>query len=626
MPCRLRRLSAFTPWLAGAAGGLAVVGPAFGAGVLFNLDLVVTSKMPVPRGIWGMGSLPPRDIPYWLPVAWASHLIGARAGAVFFVAAFTVAFVGAYRLAAGNPVICRLGAGALYAFSPFLLTRVAVGHTGVVAASAVLPWALPSLLGPAERPARTFIACLALACTGVAGAALTAPPLLVGLIGDRKCGVTRTAAMAALAQLPWLVPAAIVAGNGLQYVDSTPFATDASGLLGPLKLAAGHGFWRSASQIGGASSPGIAVVGGAILVLGLVGARHIRSVSPGRVAAAAGMGLLLAWASALPGLDAVYAAFSHTPAGLLVREGQRLLPVFLVWLAPAAASGAAKLAEGDHGPSRWAMTALPLGAAVALAVPGGWGLAGALRPVTLPHEWTSARSLITDQPGTVVALPFHEYLALDVARGRLSLNPLPTYLGGDVVSSSDPELGRPHREGVDPRELPVSQALVPARAGRPVADAFAKLGIRWVVVLHDVDWQAYTSLRTDPGLQWVVRGPTLDAFRVQAWRGPVVTATGAVLSPHTLAAPVSTLTASGAATWNHQGGWGWLRGLAEIHTAAGGVLALPAGGGLVWYWPVLLVAAADLLTVVLFFASLRNLVNNSPISANQPIVTPNRVN
>jgi hypothetical protein len=613
MPCRPFRLSALMPWLAGAAGGLAVVGPAFGAGVLLNLDQVVTSKMPVPPGIWGLGSLPPRDIPYWLPVAWASHVIGARAGGLFFVAAFTVAFVGTYRLAAGSPVLCRLGAGALYAFSPFLLTRVAVGHTGVVAAAAVLPWALPGLLGPAERPARTFVACLALACTGVAGAALTAPPLLVGLIGDRRRGIARPMALAALAQLPWLVPASIVVGNGLQYVDSTPFATDARGLLGPLKLAAGHGFWRAASQIGGTSSPGIPLVGGAVLALGLIGARHVRTVSPGRLATAAGVGLMLAWASALPGLDAVYAAFTHTPAGLLVREGQRLLPVFLVWLAPAAASGAARLAEGDRGPSHWAMVALPLGAALALAVPGLWGLAGALRPVALPHEWAAARSLITAQPGTVVALPFHEYLALDVAKGRLSLNPLPTYLGGDVVSSSDPELGAPHREGVDPREVPVSRALVLARAGRPVADAFAKLGVRWVVVLHDVDWQAYASLRTDPGLQWVVQGPTLDAFRVKPWRGPVVTAEGAVLSPHTLAAPVSTLAASGAAIWDHQGGWGWLRGFAGAHTTPDGVIALPAGGGLVWYWPILLVAAADLLTMFLFLGSLRSLMHNDPI-------------
>ena len=47
-----------------------------------------------------------------------------------------------------------LGAGLLYAFGPYLMGRLAVGHLGVLWAAAIIPWALPALISSARSPAR----------------------------------------------------------------------------------------------------------------------------------------------------------------------------------------------------------------------------------------------------------------------------------------------------------------------------------------------------------------------------------------------------------------------------------------------------------------------------------------
>ena len=50
-------------------------------------------------------------------------------------------------------------------------------------------------------------------------------------------------------------------------------------------------------------------------------------------------------------------------------------------------------------------------------------------------------------------------------------------------------------------------------------------------------------------------------------------------------------------TWYRPGASGWLRGWDRAPTTADGNLAVPHGQGPLWYWPSLLVLAADGITV-----------------------------
>jgi hypothetical protein len=227
-----------------------------------------------------------------------------------------------------------------------------------------------------------------------------------------------------------------------------------------------------------------------------------------------------------------------------------------------------------------------------LAAPGLWGLAGALEPVTFPTGWAEARTQVQRAPGPVLALPWHEYLNLGFADGRRVLNPVPDYLGGDVLASSDPEFADSPRarEQGDPREVHVPTILEhPDRMGA----SLAALGIRWVVVLHEVDWRRYQPLDGEAGLEHTVATPALDVYRVRDWRGPVIDGGGKRVRVDTLIAPWSWVGASGPATWTRPSASGWLRGTSSTTSTATGLLWLPAGRGPVWYWPAALAIGAD---------------------------------
>jgi hypothetical protein len=232
-----------------------------------------------------------------------------------------------------------------------------------------------------------------------------------------------------------------------------------------------------------------------------------------------------------------------------------------------------------------------------LAVPGLWGAEGQLSPVRVPDEWDDARAQVAREPGTVVALPWAQYYDLNIADGRRVNVVFPLYFGGDVLTASDPDVGADANERADPREDEVDLAVLALRAGEPVADRLAELGVRWVVLSHDIDWQTYDGLARDPGLERVVSGPTLELFRVEGWAGAVVTDSGDPVPLDPVVSPFAHLGASGRATVARPGADGWVRGTGPASVTADGLLRLPAGRGPLWYWPTIVVLVADLAVV-----------------------------
>lgn len=579
---------------------------------MLNLDLVITPEIPVPRGVWGLGPDLPRRLPLGVVLAWASSLAGGPWAAVaLFGLCLTVAFAGAWRLSDAASPLCRLGAGLLYTLSPFTLTRLGVGHWMLVAAVAVLPWALPHLLRPGDRPARTLLWAAALGFTGVNGGLYAVVLVLIGLVADRGRRVGRVLAVVVVTQLPWLVPGAIVLASGSpELPDPAPFATAVRGLGGPLRLVVGGGFWRSPNQLGAVGGAGAMVLGAGLILVAVVGWRALPSSWRGRGAAAAGVGFAVSWASAVPILAPIYRAVAQTPLGAALRDGQRMLALFLVVLAPAVAAGMTSLAADVRRALVSAVQALPALVALTLAASALWGLGGALAPASFPAGWAEAREAVRAAPGTVVALPWHEYLDVGFADGRRVFNPTPDYFGGDVVFSSDPELGRPSAEQADPREPQVDEVARQLRLGRPQSQTLAGLGVRWVVLLHEVDWRRYQSLADDGGLTAEVSTPALDLYRVEGWAGAVVDARGADVEHRSPVAPLLWLgpaAGPGPLTWNRPAAPGWLRGLRPAGTTAAGTLAVPPGGGALWYWPAALAVLADAVTLTAVVLARRRL-------------------
>jgi len=576
------RLRAAIPWAVGVVLALLVTGPALGPGLLLNLDLVLTHDPPVPNGVWGLGPELPRGLPFQVPLAWLSTLLdGALIGKGVMVGVIVVAFVGAHRLAAGAPTTARVAAGLVYAGGPFLATRLAIGHLGTAAAAALLPWALPTLLRPGDSLRRTLLWSAALGFWGVNGGILAGVVVLTGLVADRGRRAPGVLGALLAGQLPWVVPGIVVSLQGIDPAGAENFATRLDGPLGLLRLAGGQGYFIEAFDVG-ADQVLVPLVALVLVVAALAGWSRLPEAWGSRATVLAAIGFVVAATSGVPGVDGVYAAVADSPLGLPLREGQRILPLFLVWLAAASAQGWGRLTPRFEGAGL-----VGLGLSVILVGPALWGFGGQLEPLDQPPEWTEARRVIREDPGPVLALPWGQYVRPTVIDGLLVHHPLPYVFGGDVLLASGQGDEDAPNERADPRQ-DVADALTAHLRARESADAeLAALGIRWVALLETVD-PGYPGLAEDPALEVAVGGPTLTLYRV---RDSVTSAVDPVIGPW------ARVEGREARTWFRPGASGWLRGWSAAPTTADGNVGVPAGTGSLWYWPSLLVLAADGITV-----------------------------
>ena len=591
-------------WLVGGSAAAALMGPALGPGSLLNLDLVSVPDLPVPHGVWGLGPELPRRVPLWLFLTWISEVIGGDATVkVLILVGLTVAFAGMYRLV-DRPGLVGVGAAALYAFSPFLLTRVAVGHLMILWAMALLPWALPDLIEPHRSLRRDLWWAAAIGISGIYGGLVCGFVLAAGLIATRGRRLVGVVLVYLVAQLPWLAPVLVVGWNG-SIVDGSAFATPVRGVSGVGALLAGQGFWNGFFQIGKDHGGVAAVLGFAVLALAVIGTPELPRPLRTPLVGLAALGLFITVGLSVPGLEDVGSWFTRTMIGGPFREPQRFLVLYLLWAAPAAALGAGRLARSLRGAPAATLSVVPLAIVVLLAGPAWWGFDDQLRPATFPQEWAQAKAAVDAEPGTMVAFPWYQYFSFDVADNRLVLSVAPFYFGGDVVISSDPNItAEPRRERSDPREEQIQRLATAARQGATVSDGLAAMGVRWLLLQREVNWYQYTGVLEDPGLDLVVSGPSLDLYRVRDWAGAVTTPDGREVPSSPVVSPYRQVDPSGPARLAAPYQTGWLRGWESATASPEGLISLPAGSGPVWYWPALVVIAADLITLGVLVGSL----------------------
>jgi hypothetical protein len=301
------------------------------------------------------------------------------------------------------------------------------------------------------------------------------------------------------------------------------------------------------------------------------------------------LGFVVAAASGVPGLERAYAAVADTPIGLPLREGHRMLPLFLVGVAPAMAHGWERLR-----PRFELAPVVGLAVALLLVGPSLWGFGGQLEPVDRPPEFAAARRAVDAEPGPTLALPFTQYVQPNIIDTHLVHQPIPSILGGDVVLASGRAAEDTPLERADPR-LPTATALVAdLRDHEPITDELAALGLRWIAVLDTAD-PTFDHLEDLPGheLEVVVDGPDLTLYRVGPWTGAASDGEHAF----DVDSPISPLAwidhDGGPVHWFRAGSGGWFRGTQRVTVDGSGNLLVPPGSRPVVYLPSLLVLLAD---------------------------------
>ncbi len=589
---QVRRSRSLLSWGLPLLTALLVLGPALAPGSLFNLDLVLVPHLDLPNGFWGLGPELPRRLPLWVPISWLSPLMPATlSGKALMVLVFVLAWVGMARLATSFGSRWGFVAGALYALSPFVLTRTAVGHFMVTVPLALLPWVLPTLLRPGRSLTRTFLGATALGLGGHFGGSVAVVVVVIAMLCGERRRWWQALVVTFMAQSAWLVPALAVAAAGeANLATGAVFGTDARGPLGLLRLSAGGGFWNSYFQVG-ANSLVQAICGAVLVALAVIGTRAIVPWARRPMVVLAVVGWLVSAASTMVGFSSVLEWFTGTTVGAVWREPQRILVLYLAWLAPAAVLGAQRAYDAALASPKWlwsagAVVLLPGVIAVVLVAPGLWGIGGQLRAERVPSSWNQARSFVREEPGTVLALPWYQYFNQQLPGGpvRRVLNPMPLFLGGDVLAASDNGLEVGVRERSDPRE-PTAAVLVRAMVEQqsPPGSALASLGVRWVVLQKTVHAADYAVLVKDPDLSLVIDDEAIALYRVNGWLGQATeVATGAPVVVDSVGPAWVRVEGDHAVVWNHPASGGWHRGSSAATATADGRLQFAGGGGPVW--------------------------------------------
>lgn len=573
--------------LAGILAGVIAVGPPGWDGGLLSLDLVVFKDVAVPEGLFGLGSDLPRRSPLVALIGLLTPpLSGVFLVHVWMIALIATAFIGMARLLRSCHALASLGGALMYAWSPFLLTRIGIGHLGFATAVALLPWAQDTLLRPATDIRRTFLWLCAFACCGYFGGVLAGPMLLAGLFASNESAWARLRVVGwgIVSQLPWLAPALAGLRDSPDAASSTGFATDAASVADAILLVGGYGFWQRPNQIG-ARHIGVVLLVVALVVLAVIGHRRSQQALKTRSLALGIVALLISWFSAIPQIESAYADATSLLVLAPFREGQRLTALFLLWFIPAAASGLAVLAEQR----KQLLVLLPL-AAVVMVGPALWGLHDRVRPVAVPQAWDDVRS-IADGPGTTLVLPFNQYFDVEIADDRRVHNPLPFHLRGDVLSSHDPELPDGGSETLDRREQGLAQIV--ATMDADAVDHLLGLGVRYVAILPDV-----ASVQIDPtsipGAEVLVDRPTIALVELTGWPGEIVLRSGEAQYGDAERRTVPFVykiqdaqMASDPSVWRRQASTGWLQGTSRVEASDAGQLLLPGGSRWLLYWPAL---------------------------------------
>ena len=501
-------------------------------------DMVFTPHQPLNAGSIGLGSTPPRAVPLDGLVATAGRLLGGQlTGRLALAVPLLLAGWGMVRLlrdCGGRRLPgLLLGAGCAV-WNPFVVERLALGQWALLWCYGALPWlvaganrfrtATPPRDGRSGRwlAARLAGPVLALACCAITptGALIGAVTLLV--VGWGRCWGALLG-VAALVQLPWLLPAL----TGPASATSDPagvaaFAARAEHPGGALVSLLGLGGSWNADVMPPSRAGALGWLTAVAVLLALAaGFRFVRPLTLAvRLVWLAGAGLLVAAAASLPGTAAGVRWLVRTvPGGGLLRDGQKwLIPFVLVAVLTGALAvdrlagrvQSDRLAERFE-PARWLLAVAALALPLLLLPDGPATLRTPLTPVRYPAGWTPVAARLAGSPDKVLVLPFASYRSFDWAPGQTVLDPAPRLLAAPTVVDDRLAVGGRVLAGEDPAAAAAARLLASRPAPAALAAGLAAQGIGWVVVEQGTPGPPLPDLS---GLTPAAAGPGVSLYRV----------------------------------------------------------------------------------------------------------------
>lgn len=545
---RIRRVRVDAPLLVYSLVACLILAPLLRPGFILTLDMVFTPQLRMPAEVSSS----------WLFHAML-HVLDNILPAdliqkVLLFAILVLAGLGVHRLVEylklGKGVAVYY-AGLLYIVNPYSYERFMAGQYAVLFGYALLPWFMRSVLKLAEKPSwRPALAVAGWALViSIVSIHTVLPAAVVALsvfawrlarLRDKRADQVRLmkfvagmAGVCVVASSYWLVPLISGSNQQAEFIssfsaqDRQAFATGGGTaieqILNMLRL---QGFWPERY--------GLFILPQDVLPLWLW------SLALLVVLALAAIGGFVLWRRGNRGLLAVLAAMlvfgvvlgagigsewlARLPFLAGYREPHKLaMLVALAYVVLGSVGLSTLLRRAEQRKQEVLSGVLP---PLALALPFVlvpcflWAGKGQLQAADYPTSWYAVNDQLNKSGDNArsLFLPWHLYMHTSFA-GRIIANPAPKFFDTPMVVSGDPEFGGAAYAQPTVATRRIEAALKDTKANsKSFTATLSSLGIQYVVLSKESDYQKYDFLDRQPGLQKVADYREMSLYRNQEYK------------------------------------------------------------------------------------------------------------
>ena len=479
---------------------------------------------------YGLTYLPSLVLPAWVMQKLPLFLLLAAAG------------WGMYRLAPTKNSYGRYFAGLLYLVNPFLYIRFLTGAFWFLWGYALLPFAVKSFMDLLDKPSlkRTVRAgvwlTLITPSTHILIMALGLLCLLAvyHIFKDKNRRKILGATLGAIAlflilNAGWVYSVSTGEAQVLQNIESLTIKdleifAPSGGEHVLFDVASMYGFWRGGYDYPQYHLPGWQILFAFLLLLAVYG--FIRGFRGKHGLNVKAMGLLtivslvLAAGVSLPYFAGVsYLLYKYVPFYVGFRDSQKFVTLLVMAYAYLGSVGVAwlggKIAGLHHYGAKLnlAFHLFTLALILTYGYTVFFGFHGYVSNEEYPPDYYEVESLLTqgNDDFNVLFLPWHQAMHFTWATGVIN-NPADVFFSKPVIRGDNIELLEVYSESTNPVSRYIEAALKDEGKNRNFGELLSPLGIKYVILAKEVDWEGYHFLKEQPDLTIVKDTPHLILF------------------------------------------------------------------------------------------------------------------
>lgn len=150
-----------------------------------------------------------------------------------------------------------------------------------------------------------------------------------------------------------------------------------------------------------------------------------------------------------------------------------------------------------------------------------WGFKGQLFLSQYPQSWIEINEFLNHDYGEfkTLFLPWHQYLSLSFVKNRVIANPAPRFFDKEVIAGDNMEIGKIYTHSQRPVSRLVEQDILAKKDQLENAgELLAPYGIKYVILAKEADWQEYNFLNRQKDLEFVKDSGGLIIYKNEKWQ------------------------------------------------------------------------------------------------------------